>query len=66
MTLAQLNALAPADQKIFIGWDGSLQEFDRNNALELHAYGLYSVGRIIAFDENKIEADLLAQPVKED
>lgn len=65
MTIKQLHDMTPADQKIYIGWGGTLQELDRNNALELHAYGPYTVGKIMALDDNKLEADLLAQPVKE-
>lgn len=66
MTIRQLHELTPADQKIYIGWNGSIQELDRGNALELHAYGLYSIDKIVAISEDKLEADLLAQPVKEE
>lgn len=65
MTLAQLNALAPADQKILVGWQGMTQTLDRGNPLELHAYGAYLVAKIMAVSEDILEADLLAQPVKE-
>lgn len=65
MTIRQLHDMTPADQKIYIGWQGITQELDRNNVLELHAYGNYSVYKIMAIAEDKIEADLAAQPVKE-
>jgi hypothetical protein len=65
MTIKQLHDMTPADQKIYIGWNGFTQELDRNNYLEMHAYGNYSVSKIMAIAADKIEADLLAQPVKE-
>lgn len=66
MTIKQLHDMTPADQKIYIGWQGITQELDRNNALELHAFGNYSICKIMAISEDKLEADLAAQPVKED
>ena len=66
MTIKQLHDLTPADQKIFIGWNGVTQELNRNSYLELHAFGNYSISKIIAIDEDRIEADLAAQPVKEE
>ena len=65
MTIKQLHDMTPDDQKILVGWQGITQELDRKNALELDAYGRYSIAKIIAFSEDVIEADLLAQPVKE-
>ncbi len=65
MTIKQLHEITNADQKIYIGWDGSIRELDRDDILELHAYGAYTIARIAALAENKIEAVLLAQPVKE-
>ena len=65
MTIKQLHELTPANQKIYIGWDGSIQELDRENAIELHAYGPYLISKLSALAENKIEAVLMFQPVKE-
>lgn len=65
MTIKQLHELTPADQKIYIGWNGITQELNRRNELDLHAYGLYQVARIYALKEDVLEADLLAKPVKE-
>ena len=65
MTIRQLHDMTPADQKIYIGWQGITQELDRNNALEIHAYGSYSIYKIMAIAEDKIEADLAAHPAKE-
>ena len=65
MTIRQLNELAPADHKIYIEWSGLCRELDRHDTLELHAYGDYKIAKILAIEENKIEADLQAQPVKE-
>lgn len=65
MTVKQLHEIAPTNQKIYIGWNGSIQELDRMNMLELHAYGNYQIAKILAIEENEIEADLQAQPVKE-
>jgi len=65
MTIKQLHELTPSDQKLYIGWNGFTQELNRKNALELHAYGNYSISKIMAVSEDTIEADLLAQPVKE-
>lgn len=66
MTVKQLNELTPADQKIYIGWNGLAQELNRENELELHAFGSYQIAKIYAIKEDAIEADLLAQPVKEE
>ena len=66
MTIKHLHELTPADHKIFIGWDGAIRELDRGNALEMNAYGAFTIARICVIGENKLEADLLAQPVKED
>ena len=38
MTIRQLHDMTPADQKIYIGWQGITQELDRSNTLELHAH----------------------------
>lgn len=65
MTIRQLHELTPTNQKIFIGWDGSTQQLNRSNPLELTAYGDFSIAKIIAISEYTIEADLLSQPVKE-
>ena len=65
MTIKQLHDIVPADQKIYIGWNGTIREFERDNALEMNAFGSYSIASIFALDENKIEADLMAQPVRE-
>ena len=66
MTIKQLHDLTPADHKIYIGWNGITRELDRINILEMNAYGVYSIASIYALGENKIEADLAAQPVKEE
>ena len=65
MTIKNLIELTPADQKIYIGWNGITQELDRGNALDIHAFGPYQIAKIYAIKEDMIEADLLAQPVKE-
>ena len=65
MTIRQLHEITPADHKIYIGWNGTTRELDRLSGLEMSAYGSYSISSIYALAENKIEADLLAQPVKE-
>lgn len=65
MTIRQLHELTPADQEIYIGWDGSAQRLNRKDALQLDAFGAYVIANIIAMAENKIEADLKGQPVKE-
>lgn len=65
MTIKALHDMTPADHKILVGWQGNTQELDRNNALEMDAYGRYTVARIYAIDTDIIEADLLARPVKE-
>lgn len=66
MTIKQLHEITPADHKIYIGWNGTTRELDRDSGLELSAYGAYSISSIYAMGENKIEADLAAQPVKEE
>ena len=65
MTIRNLHEITPADQKIYIGWNGTIQELDRGNALDLHALGSFQIARILALEENKLEADLLALPGKE-
>ena len=65
MTIKQLHEITPADHKIYIGWNGITQELERSNWLEMNAYGAYSIAKVYALGENKIEADLAAQPVKE-
>ena len=65
MTIRQLHNITDEETRIYIGWDGGTSELNRKNPLELDAYGQYKIGRILAMAENKIEADLLAQPVKE-
>ena len=66
MTIKQLHEITPADHKIYIGWNGTTRELDRGSGLELSAYGAYSISSIYTMGENKIEADLAAQPVKEE
>lgn len=66
MTIKTLHELTPAEQKIYIGWNGTIQELDRGNALELHVFGPYQIAKIYAIKDDALEADLLAQPVKED
>ena len=65
MTIQTLHELTPADQKIYIGWNGITQELNRYNELDLHAFGSYQIAKIYAIKEDTIEADLLARPVKE-
>ena len=65
MTIKQLHDITPADQKIFIAWQGMTQALNRDNPLELDAYGKYAIAKIVAIAEDKLEAELLAQPVKE-
>ena len=65
MTIKQLHEITMANHKIFIGWNGMIQELDRNSALEMSAYGNFIISKICVLGEDKIEADLLAQPVKE-
>ena len=65
MTIKQLHELTPADQKILIAWQGMTQTLNRDNPLDLDAYGRYSIEKIVAIAEDKIVAELLAQPVKE-
>ena len=65
MTIKQLHEITPADHKIYIGWNGITRELDRFDWLAMNAYGAYSIAGIYALAENKIEADLAAQPVKE-
>jgi hypothetical protein len=66
MTIKQLHDITPADQKIYIGWNGITQELNRMNALDIHAFGKYQIAKIYAIKEDTLEADLAAQPVTED
>lgn len=65
MTIKQLHEIMSTDQELYIGHDASLQKLNRENPLEMQAYGNYLVAEISAIDENKIEAELLIQFAKE-
>ncbi len=65
MTVAEAVAVLTRAEKIYIGWDMTSKELDRENVLDMDAYGQYQVDRIDNyFDAGKFELVLAARPVK--
>lgn len=62
MTIKQLHDITGRNTTIFITWDGSIYELDRENNLNMAAYGNFVVSQINALGETEIEAVIKAIP----
>lgn len=64
MTVKQLHDIMPIGEKMFISWNGLARELDRENSMEILAYGDYLISQLFALSENAVEVELMAKPVK--
>ena len=62
MTIKELHDITGRNTTIFMAWDGSIYELDRENNLVIEAYGKFIVSRINAMSETEIEAVIKAIP----
>ena len=62
MTIKQLHDITGRNTTIFISWDGSIYELDRENNLNMAAYGNFIISQINAINETAIEAIIKAIP----
>lgn len=62
MTIKQLHDITGSNTTIFISWNGSIYELDRENSLFMEAYGRFTVARINPMSETALEAIIKAIP----
>ena len=62
MTIKELHDITGNNTRIFISWDGSIYELDRESVLALTAYGKFIIAQINAMGETEIEAVIKAVP----
>lgn len=62
MTIRELHDITGSNTKIFIAWDGSIYELDRENNLVLEAYGKFIVHQINPYGLHELEAIIKAIP----
>ena len=55
MTIKQLHDITGRSTTIFMAWDGSIYELDRENNLVIGAYGKFIVSQVNAMSESAIE-----------
>lgn len=65
MTIKELHDITGSNTKIFISWDGSINELDRENSLVMEAYGRFTVARINPLSGKTLEAIIKAIPATE-
>lgn len=68
MTVREAVSVLTTAKEIYIGWDGLLTKFDKNDALMMDAYGDYKVSRICSAGdavEHEYEIGIAANPVRE-
>ena len=65
MTLRELHEITPPRTRICVGLGGNCKELNRGDPLELEIFGAYAIGKIVAVEEDEIEADIKMIPVKE-
>ncbi len=70
MTVRDAVAVLTDAKTLYIGWNGSITDFDKEDELMMDAYGKYKVSRINAVpskdDESAYEIDIAACPIKEE
>lgn len=62
MTIKELHDIAGNQVKIFISWNGSINELDRDDILMVTAYSNFLVMRINVLGPNELEAVIKAIP----
>ena len=64
ITLNMLVPLLKDAKEIYIDWNGLLKPFDPADALDVDAYGLYVIDRIISMAGCRYELRIAFTPVK--
>lgn len=62
MTIKELHDITDRQTKIWISWDGSIYELNRESVLCLEAYGKFIISKIHAMNDSAIEAAVKAIP----
>lgn len=62
MTIKELHDITDSKTKIWISWDGSMYELNRESVLCLEAYGNFIISKIYAMQEDALEAAIKAIP----
>ena len=62
MTIKELHDVTGRNTTIYISWDGSIYELNRESVLSLEAYGKFIVSGIHAISDTAIEAAIKAIP----
>lgn len=68
MTVREAVSVLTEAKDIYIGWDGVLTSFDKNDDLMMDAYGSYKVRRICTSgnaEDHAYEISISAMPVRE-
>lgn len=68
MTVREAVSVLTEAKEIYIGWDGLLTKFNKNDALMMDAYGNYKVARICIAGDAQVQAyeiGIFATPVRE-
>lgn len=65
MTVRDAVAVLKKANKIVLGWDGNAVPLNKDDFLQMDAYGKYVVSEIMACGEDCYELDIAMRPVKE-
>lgn len=65
MTVRDAVGVLKRANKIILGWDGNAVPLNRNDFLQMDAFGKYVVSEILSVGEDCYELDIAVRPVVE-
>lgn len=66
MTIKELLNITPANTTILIGYSDNVRKLDRENEIEIAAFGPFVIEKITPTGTYELEADVLTRPVRND
>lgn len=66
MTIRELHDITPPKTTIYVGTTENCRKLDRNDPIDITAYGPYIIGRIEAVAENELEIEIKTTLLREE